>query len=186
MKTNNQLGFSLVELMIVVAIIGILAAIAVPNFERFQAKARQAEARTALSAIFTAENAYRAEWTRYFGDFRNIGYAPTGIYRYEHGFAAAGPNNVANYVGGGIGAGSAAVLFNTSVATVGCGAAPSTTNGCGVLRTGIPPGSFAGTSIINASGDAFIAEARGDIDGDTVVDVWTVNQSKAFTNTSDL
>src|SRR3712207_9241843 len=46
-------GFTLIELMIVVAIIGILAAIAIPNFIRFQARARQSEANTNLKSLFT-------------------------------------------------------------------------------------------------------------------------------------
>lgn len=52
MKKNMQ-GFTLIELMIVVAIIGILAAIAIPNFIRFQARARQSEANTNLKSLFT-------------------------------------------------------------------------------------------------------------------------------------
>ena len=54
-KLRSKKGFTLIELMIVVAIIGILAAIAIPNFLRFQAKSKQSEAKTNLGGIFTAE-----------------------------------------------------------------------------------------------------------------------------------
>jgi prepilin-type N-terminal cleavage/methylation domain-containing protein len=52
-QTRRNRGFTLIELMIVVAIIGILAAIAIPNFIRFQARARQSEVNTNLKSLFT-------------------------------------------------------------------------------------------------------------------------------------
>ena len=58
-------GFTLIELMIVVAIIGILAAIAIPNFLRFQLKAKSSEGKTNLAAIRTAEESYYAEYGVY-------------------------------------------------------------------------------------------------------------------------
>ena len=51
-------GFSLMEVMIVVVIIGILAALAYPNLEKYLKRARQTEAKTNLSAIYTAQKIY--------------------------------------------------------------------------------------------------------------------------------
>jgi len=56
----NKKGFTLVELMIVVAIIGILAAIAIPNFVAMQYRAKRSEVPSNVDGIKTAELAYDA------------------------------------------------------------------------------------------------------------------------------
>ena len=66
-QLKKQKGFTLIELMIVVAIIGILAAIAIPNFLQYQLKSRQSEAKTNLQAIKTSEVAFQAERGCYLG-----------------------------------------------------------------------------------------------------------------------
>ena len=62
---KGEKGFTLIELMIVVAIIGILAAIAIPNFLRFQLKSKTSEGKVNLAAIRTAEESYLAEFGSY-------------------------------------------------------------------------------------------------------------------------
>jgi type IV pilus assembly protein PilA len=77
-------GFTLIELMIVVAIIGILAAIAIPNFIRFQARSKQSEAKASLKSYFTAERAYFADKEEYTGNIYSVGFQPERGNRYAY------------------------------------------------------------------------------------------------------
>lgn len=77
-KLKNQKGFTLIELMIVVAIIGILAAIAIPNFMTFRLKAKTSEAKSNLGSIRTCEEAYKAEYDIYLAANRYPSAAATG------------------------------------------------------------------------------------------------------------
>ncbi len=106
-------GFTLIELMIVVAIIGILAAIAIPNFLKFQAKAKQSEAKTNLGAVFTAQTSYFSEVGQYGDTFAKINWAPSGATRYAYGMAADTLSNTLGQAANGLAPGSCDVSTNT-------------------------------------------------------------------------
>jgi len=56
---NNQKAFTLIELMIVVVIISVLAALAIPRFMRVASKSKQSEAKKILKQIYVNQRAYR-------------------------------------------------------------------------------------------------------------------------------
>ena len=60
-RTNSRRGFTLVELMITVGLIGVLCAIAIPNFIAYQARSRRSEAYANLASLARAQKAYLAE-----------------------------------------------------------------------------------------------------------------------------
>ena len=74
----SKRAFTLIELMIVVAIIGILAAIAIPNFVKFQCRSKQSEAKGNLKALYVSQESYRAEADTYGLTTLIVGFAPKG------------------------------------------------------------------------------------------------------------
>jgi type IV pilus assembly protein PilA len=74
---RRQDGFTLVELMVVVAIIGLLSAVAIPNFQKYQARSKTSEAKLQLAAIYTAEASFYADYNIYASCLQYMGYDPS-------------------------------------------------------------------------------------------------------------
>ena len=79
-RYRESKGFTLIELMIVVVIIGILAALAIPRFMQATVKTKQSEAKAILKQIYVNERTYRQQ------SLGNVYYAPAGA------ASAASPN----------------------------------------------------------------------------------------------
>lgn len=73
-RSKSQSGFTLIELMIVVVIIGILAAIAIPRFQHAAVKAKESEAKLLLKQIYEYQLAYRQENGGYSANTASIGF----------------------------------------------------------------------------------------------------------------
>lgn len=176
---KSQRGFSLVELMVVVAIIGVLATIAIPSVSKYIAKARQTEAKTNLSSLYTSEKAFYAEYNAYHSMFGAVGYSPEGKLRYNVGFSAAGVGE-AGAANGYNTAPTAAPGSATNTLTY-CGTAATMPNGCQILNgaDNSAPAALVGTYTIN--NNTFTIGAEGKV-YKSLVDGWTIDENKNLQN----
>lgn len=156
--SQGQGGYTLIELMLVVAILSLVAAIAVPNYIRFRAQSSQAEARTNLGGIFVSQTSFFVE-TRRYGAFSEIGFGLAGsANRYTYRTGAAGTS----------------------------GGVTTNTNAVDRLPQGI--GTCCepeGATVARNSANGFTATAAGNLDNDFTYDQWFVNDAKEGLKTPD-
>lgn len=203
----SNAGFSLVELMVVVAIIGILAAVAIPNYTKFQRRARAAEGKTMLSAIYDGEKSSFASYEGYSTNFAIMGFAPEGQnMRTNAGFngACAGPlatgiscepsnmavgeiNNIAYTQAQTVitEANAYDIKHYCPAAVTGTGVAPCKIDASAATEAVSPPTSSGAVSNNPATG-AYTFKAASVTDcGSTTADNWWVDENKTFTQVAD-
>ena len=189
-RIAKRRGFTLIELMIVVAIIGILSAIAIPNFIRFQARSKQSEAKGNLKAVFTSEKSYFNEKDKFSASFFVCGFEPERANRYAYQVGAAATEIEARNVMPATQTTTAAPTgtviqvdtskFPTATATPVpvIGATPTYVTAAG------SPGSPGGTPAVVLTGCpnptcAFSATATGNVDNDATLDTWWISNDDA-------
>ena len=173
-------AFTLIELMIVVAIIAILAAIAIPNFLHFQCKSKQSEIKTNLGGLFVTEKTFLGEANTYSTDLVSVGWQPDGSPLYIYGFGLNYPTSlptVPNYDGTRNTTGNPAVIgsparYNTSKMI--------TLSGTPLAQSDLP--------FTNCTGQTFIIGGAGDVNpdpGTIQLDNWTVDDRRQFQTVID-
>jgi len=186
MKCLNNKGFTLVELMVVVAIIGILSAIAIPNFKSYQARAKTSEAKIQLASVYQAELALQSDFDSFATCLLDAGYSPpkTGNY-YAIGFPAANPtvNSIVRDNGGtcadtGFG-------FPAFRKVAGITMAEADLTGVTVQDATDFENGFTTPQVSN-NGDTFLAGAIGTISSDkgkisnSENDAWAIDENKTL------
>ena len=185
-------GFTLIELMIVVAIIGILAAIAIPNFLKFQARSKQSEAKTNLKGIFTAEKSWFGEKDTY-ASFTTAGWNPERGNRYYYSIGkqtadfqdrSAGPTPTSTNPEGFAEIGADCFKLSAPAGLCATAPMPQAATGQGNYLDGATtaPGGFPGHAPpgANFTGDSTMgahALALGSIDNDSEYDQWEIGMS---------
>lgn len=182
--TKGQAGFSLVELMVVVAIIGVLAMMAVPKVNAFIAKSRQSEAKVNLSSFYTFNKNFYVEFQGYTTNFSAMGFQPEGQLRYNVGVNTTSsiPNQYTVLKGD-----PPETLTQSKDKCPLAETQAAATDQCFTLvgADGAEPADVEGEFDTTAF-STFTAQATASLIADAEnADVWSINQSKNLLNTND-
>src|SRR5437879_2097574 len=157
-------GFTMLELMVCIAIIAILSSMSIPSFMKLQARAKQAEAMTNLRSLYSMQKAYLQEFSVYSTNVSNVGFSPERGNRYRYYLSTAGSledrsdTQATNTLG--------AVGIDVDTFRFGAQATVGVTQGNTSCSTAsLPPG---------PSGASFLSAAQGNIDDDPTIDTWTI------------
>ncbi|HZW88964.1 MAG TPA: prepilin-type N-terminal cleavage/methylation domain-containing protein [Myxococcaceae bacterium] len=188
-------GFTLIELMIVVAIIGLLTIVAIPNFIRFQARSKQGEVKLNLKALATTEQAYYQEKGAYTECLRKVGFSPERGNRYHYSINSPADAEVCNTVekrdtGAGTTAATDAEVnadvfkYGTGVGITAVAAAAATVTYSPVAPLGssiVVVNNLVGITASYDPNGSFGASAWGDIDNDSNADIWYISSVSSTT-----
>jgi prepilin-type N-terminal cleavage/methylation domain-containing protein len=141
-------GFTLIEMMIVVAVIGILSALAIPSFQSYVYRSRTSEAVTFLGEIRQRQESYRSEFGQY------CGASGTG--------SITGPFNPPTMPAGGV----KGVFVPNQNNWAQLGAVPDGVVNFQYRTNAGLPGSNPGVPGYDGTDFWFVSQARGDLDGD--------------------
>lgn len=185
LKKLNQEGFTLVELMVVVAIVGILVAVAIPQYSKYQSKARQTEAKTDLESIYTAETSYAVENSSFTECVVDAGAQSTGKTQYYvAGFGALADPGKCGQAGNtaciAIGPTSATACTAATDINTNAGAATATQNGATLAAAADIKAANKVTPAINNT--SFTAGAAGYVSSSGTEDTWQIDNTKFLQN----
>ena len=159
MSRGTRLAFSLVELMIVIAIVAFLATISIPSYFKYLAKAKQTEVALNLASLHAAELSYWASNGTYSAKLAGsggVGWEPAGYkaghkpnFYYTYGFQSSDQTGGISYFVG---------KLNTSVDHL--------------------KNTF-------ANNNDFVAAAAADLLGNGHIDIWTIDENRNITHVED-